>query len=136
MTPSHYQAVDEYLKLYGRQAAREFFGDLDQVRYWIFEVTETLFHEIPKSLIEQLSRECLEFLDFSPRAHEVPEKQRAWIEDLVRTHGKEVVLEMLNASDAWIKMQGWSLLTKGIELDEERQREIIEAVVSFIEGLE
>ena len=69
-------------------------------------------------------------------AHRVPDKQREWIEDLVRTHGKEVVLEAFNAPDAWFKMQGWSLLTKGIELDEERQRAILEAVVSFVEGLE
>lgn len=68
MTESHYNAVDEYVKLHGRQAAREFFGNLEQVETWIVEVTETPLHEIPQSLIEQLSRECLEFLDFSPDA--------------------------------------------------------------------
>lgn len=71
-----------------------------------------------------------------PMAHEVPEKQRAWIRDLVHTHGKEAVFERFNAPDAWIKMQAWSLLTKGIELDEQQQMAILEAVVSFIEGLE
>ena len=69
-------------------------------------------------------------------AHRVPDKQREWIEDLVRTHGKEVVLEAFNAPDPWLKMHGSSLLTKGIELDEERQRAFLEAVVSFVEGLE
>ncbi len=69
-------------------------------------------------------------------AHRVPDKQKEWIEDLVRTHGRAAVLEAISDPDAWIKMDGWSLLTKGIELDEERQMEIVEAVIVFVEGLE
>ena len=66
MTPSHYIAVDDYVELHGKGAAREFFGNLEQVETWIVEVMKTPIDEIPQWLIEQLSRECLEFLDFSP----------------------------------------------------------------------
>jgi len=66
MTPSHYKAVDAIVELHGRRAAREFFGNLEPVKTWIAKVTDMPVDEIPQSLVEDLSRECLEFLDFSP----------------------------------------------------------------------
>ena len=142
MMPSHYRAVGDYVELHGKRAAREFFGNLEQVETWIVEVTKTPIDEIPQRLIEQLSRECIEYLDFSPDGeliHRVPDKQREWIEDLVRTHGKEVVLERFNRAlhdpEDRDVLVSYSLLTNG-SFDKEMQVAVIEAAIAFVEGLE
>lgn len=141
MTPSHYKAVDEFVRLHGKQAARDAFGNLDLVKNWIADVSEMPLDEIPQSLIQQLSTECLEFVDFSldpdlTTAGELPEEHREFIREMVHTHGKEGVLEWLNDPDHLIKKEAWGLLTLGMELDPELEGRVLEAEIAFVEGLE
>ena len=69
----------------------------------------------------------------------VPENQRMWIEDMVRTHGREVVLERFYRALHDPKDQellvSYSLLTKG-SFDKEMQVAAIKAAIAFVEGLE